>query len=55
MEKKTKSENKKEKFNKKDKYYHVWTIEHGIKLYAKEDVELCCCNGSLHLKGLGCF
>ncbi len=42
------------KDNKEEKYYHVWTVD-GIKLYAKYNVELCCCDGSLHKAGIGCM
>lgn len=39
---------------KKDKYYHVFTVD-GTKLYAKEEIDICCCDGSPHIAGLGCW
>lgn len=51
--------NKKNSIKKKkkddNKFYHVYTTSDGIKLYAKENIDMCCCNGSLHVAGFGCL
>ena len=35
------------------KYYHVLTVD-GVRLYATTDIDICRCDGSLHLSGIGC-
>ena len=35
--------------------FHVWTTEDGVKLYAKKNVTLCNCDGSLHTMAIGCY
>lgn len=37
-----------------DEYHLVYKTKDGIQLYAKKEINICQCDGSLHQYGLGC-